>query len=277
MQQGLSSHNPPGLVICGVVRRKNTAVKPGTRPTWRSGSRISPTVFPPPAAPPYMQMSAAVWRNAVCGPGCAEIVVLGDGDMVIRHPPRRSVWHCRAAGGVGYRLELSQPDQSARASLPATGFGCYARELCAGWWKLPLLPFPSKVFLLRLLQQLGQLWIAAVIGQDQNHIRIRPGIGVRARVVRGHSLPPMCPGLQPENHRRDVAGLRRREQKAGDRRVGLGYAAIELITKTLAQRLRGAADDFGDVVLRDTETGQVPHLLAQRIIDDKAVRAMCNS
>jgi hypothetical protein len=32
-----------------------------------------------------MQMSAAVWRNAVCGPGCAEIVVLGDGD--IGHPP----------------------------------------------------------------------------------------------------------------------------------------------------------------------------------------------
>ena len=26
---------------------------------WSSGSRISPTVFPPPAAPPYMQMSAA--------------------------------------------------------------------------------------------------------------------------------------------------------------------------------------------------------------------------
>ena len=48
----LSSHNPPGLVTWGVVRRKNTAVKPGTRLTWRSGSRISPTVFPPPAAPP---------------------------------------------------------------------------------------------------------------------------------------------------------------------------------------------------------------------------------
>src|SRR5690348_9501658 len=32
-----------------------------------------------------MQMSAAAWRNAVCGPSCAEIVVLGDGD--IGHPP----------------------------------------------------------------------------------------------------------------------------------------------------------------------------------------------
>src|SRR2546430_16911094 len=36
-----------------------------------------------------MQMSAAVWRNAVCGPGCAEIVVLGDGD--IGHPPAEAV------------------------------------------------------------------------------------------------------------------------------------------------------------------------------------------
>src|SRR5215472_16152365 len=44
----LSSHNPPGLVICGVVRRKNTAVKLVTRRTYRSGSRISPTVLPPP-------------------------------------------------------------------------------------------------------------------------------------------------------------------------------------------------------------------------------------
>jgi len=33
-------------------------VKFAIRPTWRSGSRISPIVFPPPAAPPYMQMSA---------------------------------------------------------------------------------------------------------------------------------------------------------------------------------------------------------------------------
>ena len=39
---------------------------------------------------------------------------------------------------------------------------------------------------------------------------------------------------------------------------------------TLAQRFRGATDDLGDVVLRDTETGQVPHLLAQRISHDKS-------
>jgi hypothetical protein len=67
------------LVIWGVVRRKKTAVKFAIRPTWRSGSRISPTVFPPPAAPPYMQMSAAVRRNSVCGPSCAAIVKYGGG------------------------------------------------------------------------------------------------------------------------------------------------------------------------------------------------------
>src|SRR6202011_2108960 len=79
----------------------------------------------------------------------------------------------------------------------------------------------------------------------------------------------MRPGLKPEDHRRDIAGLRRREQKAEDRRIGLRYTAIELITEALAQRFWGAANDFGDVVLRDTETGQVPHLLPQRVIDDK--------
>src|ERR1700730_13048309 len=38
-----------------------------------------------------MQMSAAVWRNAVCGPGCAEIVVLGDGDIIGHPPPAEAV------------------------------------------------------------------------------------------------------------------------------------------------------------------------------------------
>src|SRR2546430_2522018 len=52
----------------------------------------------------------------------------------------------------------------------------------------------------------------------------------------------MRPGLQPEDHRCDVAGLGGREQKAGDRRIGLRYTAIELITEALAQRFRGAAD-----------------------------------
>ena len=34
----------------------------------------------------WRERSAAVWRKAVCGPGCAEIVGLGDGD-IIGHPP----------------------------------------------------------------------------------------------------------------------------------------------------------------------------------------------
>jgi hypothetical protein len=43
---------PPGLVICDMVHRKKTAVKLVIRLTYRSGFRISPTVLPPPAAPP---------------------------------------------------------------------------------------------------------------------------------------------------------------------------------------------------------------------------------
>jgi hypothetical protein len=46
----LSSHNPPGLVTYGVVRRKNTAVKPDTRPTWRRLEDQSDRL-PLPAAP----------------------------------------------------------------------------------------------------------------------------------------------------------------------------------------------------------------------------------
>src|ERR1700755_2599117 len=75
--------------------------------------------------------------------------------------------------------------------------------------------------------------------------------------------------LQPEDDRRDVARLRGGEQIAGDRRVSLCNAAIEFITEALAQRLRGAADNFGDVVLTDTKPGEVPHLLAHRITHGK--------
>jgi hypothetical protein len=53
------------------------------------------------------------------------------------------------------------------------------------------------------------------------------------------------------------------------RRIGLHYPTIELITKTLAQRFRGAADELGDVVLWDTEPRQVPHFLAHCIIHGK--------
>src|SRR5258705_13181321 len=45
---------------------------------------------------------------------------------------------------------------------------------------LPL-PFPDEVFPLCILQHLGQLGIAAVVGQDEDYLRIRFGIGVRDR------------------------------------------------------------------------------------------------
>jgi hypothetical protein len=48
---------------------------------------------------------------------------------------------------------------------------------------------------------------------------------------------------------RDIARLRSSEQIAADGRVGFRHAAIKFITKALAQRLRGAADDLGDVIL----------------------------
>src|ERR1700674_4221219 len=75
----------------------------------------------------------------------------------------------------------------------------------------------------------------------------------------------MRPRLQPEDLRRDVASFCVSEQITGNRRNGLGGAAIKLTTKVLAQRLRVAADDIGDVVLRYTDTRQAPHPLAHRI------------
>jgi hypothetical protein len=47
--------------------------------------------------------------------------------------------------------------------------------------------------------------------------------------------------------------------------LGQDQSDCELITKALAQRLRGAADDFGDVVLPDADPRQVPYPLAHRI------------
>src|SRR5271155_2288609 len=75
--------------------------------------------------------------------------------------------------------------------------------------------------------------------------------------------------FQPKLLRWDTTSLCGSEQRAGDHRIGLGYAAIKLITKVLAQRLRVAADDPGDVDLRDTETRQGPHPLAHRISHDE--------
>ena len=54
---------PPGLVICGIERRKNTMMKFASHGVAQR-LQNHPTIFPPPAAPR---------RNSVCGSGCAGI------------------------------------------------------------------------------------------------------------------------------------------------------------------------------------------------------------
>src|SRR5215469_12532017 len=100
----VSSQRPPGLVICGIVRRKRTALKLGTLPTYRNGSRSSPNVFPPPAAPPYMTMSAELLRNWVCGPGWAEILVVHRVNILILRAPKRSGSYRQEPGTEVVRL-----------------------------------------------------------------------------------------------------------------------------------------------------------------------------
>jgi hypothetical protein len=65
---------PPGLVICGIERRKNTMVKFASHGVAQRPQN-HPTIFPPPAAPR---------RNSVCGSGCAGIAAAKDG----AHPNR---------------------------------------------------------------------------------------------------------------------------------------------------------------------------------------------
>ena len=80
---------------------------------------------------------------------------------------------------------------------------------------------------------------------------------------------PMRPCFHPEHLGRHTASLSGGEQTAGHDRVGLGDPAIEVITKLLAQRLRRAADDLGDVVLTDSDPSQMAHPFAYRFIDGK--------
>src|SRR6266403_4699070 len=54
----------------------------------------------PISAPPYMQISAGVRRNSICGPGCAEIVTVDAGD--IRHTPAAEAV-CSWSPGSGLR------------------------------------------------------------------------------------------------------------------------------------------------------------------------------
>ena len=93
--------------------------------------------------------------------------------------------------------------------------------------------FSGEVFFLSCSQHLRQLGIPAVIGQDEHHRVIRLAVARNWGIWR-RLLPPMRPRLQPENDRRDAAPLGGSEQKAGDRRSGLGDAAIKVIAETLA-------------------------------------------
>jgi len=93
--------------------------------------------------------------------------------------------------------------------------------------------FLGEVFLLCFSQHLCQLGISAIIGQDEDHLRIRLGIGARNRVQRH---PPPSPRLQRENDRRDIARLGGSEQIAAHRRIGLRHPAIKIITKALAHK-----------------------------------------
>ena len=128
----------------------------------------------------------------------------------------------------------------------------------------------GEVFLLGLAQHLRQFVIAAVIGKKKTTCGSHPvrhrNLAPPARSSPANALassarkysPRYCP---PSPRRTDIRRsshwLRRRRDRA---RHG-----------TLAHRFWGAANDFGDVVLTHTETGQVPHLLAHRISHGKCM------
>jgi hypothetical protein len=90
-----------------------------------------------------------------------------------------------------------------------------------------------------------------------------------AWVLRYRPFAPIRPCFQPKDLRRDIAGLGVGEQIAGDQGIGLGDATVEVLTTPLAQRLRVAPDDLGDVVLTDANPRQMANLFAYRLIHDK--------
>src|ERR1700746_288191 len=93
-----------------------------------------------------MQMSAAVWRNAVCGPGCAEIVVLGDGDIIGHQPPAEA-------------LGLALPGRRGRR-LPAGSLA--ARSVCTD------VPPSDRIWVLRTraICRMVEVAVAAVSEQS---------------------------------------------------------------------------------------------------------------
>jgi hypothetical protein len=118
--------------------------------------------------------------------------------------------------------------------------------------------------------------IAVVVAQDQDHRTTSEfdppsGLAMAPSAVCSRQCALV---FSLNDDRRDIARLRGGEQRAGDHRIGLGHAAIELFAKTVAQPLRGASDDPGDVVLWDTETGQVPTFSRSASLTTKAVLAM---
>src|SRR3954452_17865965 len=112
--------------------------------------------------------------------------------------------------------------------------------------RLPLLS--GEVLRLGIAQHLGQLEVPVVIGQDEDRLWMQLA-SVLYRASHRSALLPAGPRLQPEDLRCGIARLRGSEEIPGDHRIGLGSAAIDLITKLFAQCLRGTADNNGDVVL----------------------------
>jgi hypothetical protein len=51
--------------------------------------------------------------------------------------------------------------------------------------------------------------------------------------------------------------------------IGLGHPTVEVVTTPLAQGLRRAADDLGDVVLTDSNPSQMTYLFAYHLIEEK--------
>src|SRR5262249_32905576 len=93
-----------------------------------------------------MQMSAALWRNAVCGPGCGEIVILDNGDT--HHAS------CAEAGGPSSSGAGSPPmsdrlvavcSVAADSSFLAAIAVCLTKG-CARLEELPRPPFQAKYF-----------------------------------------------------------------------------------------------------------------------------------
>ena len=79
--EGVWSHKAPGLVICGVVRRKNTAAKFGDPADMAQRLQDQHERLAAPRRAPEDADVGCALQNAVCGPGCAEIVAVGDRDI----------------------------------------------------------------------------------------------------------------------------------------------------------------------------------------------------